>query len=369
MKEASVDIGKVYALRSQTGGEVTDENGNILETLEPNVQLRTMAQEQKWLVPDDCKVTKGNFKRALAALFLLGEGNTLPAGYTRLEYLESYERNSAWIQTGLKADRLNVDLTASHHVAISGDGNIVAGGAGNGWVYEIVGNTATSCGFVFKGSGDANWSMLSGLQAGQRWRTRVDFHTMTVEFSSGTLSRKVAINERYAHIEGNPYFGIFGLGSATLANRGYSNGYTEQVRIYNFSANYDGRTLVANYIPALDPTGAPCMFDTLRQKPFYNAGTGDFVYPTESTTYGLRRVLPDWGKLTPTGLRRLYHAPAGYKGDAYDYALEHGYKPIVETEQPEVGYWMPVWHDREDCIELEWVETEPPAEELSTIEA
>ena len=90
MKETSVDIGKVYALRSETGGEVTDENGKLLETLEPNVQLRTMAQEPKWLVPDDCKVTKGNFKRALAALFLLGGGkNILPAGYTRLAYLEA----------------------------------------------------------------------------------------------------------------------------------------------------------------------------------------------------------------------------------------------------------------------------------------
>ena len=117
MKETSVDIGKVYALRSQTGGQVTDENGNILETLEPNVQLRTMAQEQKWLVPDDCKVTKGNFKRALAALFLLGEGNAWLAALKKelsaildganISYRYSSAKRHLMILTDLSDDSLN----------------------------------------------------------------------------------------------------------------------------------------------------------------------------------------------------------------------------------------------------------------------
>ena len=106
------------------------------------------------------------------------------------------------------------------------------------------------------------------------------------------------------------------------------------------------------------------MFDLVSRKPFYNSGTGDFLYPTERTTYSLRRVIPDWGKLTENGLRRLYHAPANYKGELYDYALENGYKPIVETEQPEDGYWSPRWTETEDEIILEWVETEPPSDEF-----
>lgn len=109
------------------------------------------------------------------------------------------------------------------------------------------------------------------------------------------------------------------------------------------------------------------MFDLVSRKAFYNSGNGDFLYPTESpesTTYGLRRVLPDWGKLTENGLRRLYHAPANYQGELYDYALENGYKPIVEPEPPEEGYWAPHWTETEDEIVLEWVETEPPTDEL-----
>jgi hypothetical protein len=63
------------------------------------------------------------------------------------------------------------------------------------------------------------------------------------------------------------------------------------------------------------------------------------------------------------GLRRLYHAPANYAGELYDYALENGYKPLVEPEKPEDGYWLPQWHETEDEIVLEWVETEAPEEE------
>ena len=35
---------------------------------------------------------------------------------------------------------------------------------------------------------------------------------------------------------------------------------------------------VRDYLPALDGDGVPCMFDTVTQVPFYNAGTGDFLY-------------------------------------------------------------------------------------------
>jgi hypothetical protein len=70
-----------------------------------------------------------------------------------------------------------------------------------------------------------------------------------------------------------------------------------------------------------------------------------------------------YAQLTEHGVRRLYHVPKGYNGGKEEYAAEHGFKILVETPMPEEGYWIPEWHDREDCIELEWVETEPPAEQ------
>ena len=110
------------------------------------------------------------------------------------------------------------------------------------------------------------------------------------------------------------------------------------------------------------------MFDTVSRTPFYNAGSGDFVTPpTGASTYSLRarRVLPDWGKLTPTGLRRLYHVPEGYEGDMLQFAAENGFCPIVEEEPPAEGYWSPRWEEIGGVIYLRWVETAPP-EELAT---
>jgi hypothetical protein len=47
--------------------------------------------------------------------------------------------------------------------------------------------------------------------------------------------------------------------------------------------------------------------------------------------------------------------PEGYSSKA-EYAEANGFKLIVEPPMPEEGFWIPVWHDREDCIELEWEE-------------
>ena len=42
---------------------------------------------------------------------------------------------------------------------------------------------------------------------------------------------------------------------------------------------------VHNLIPALDPSGRPCMYDTVTQQPFYNLGTGEFGYELLDGTY------------------------------------------------------------------------------------
>ena len=118
-------------------------------------------------------------------------------------------------------------------------------------------------------------------------------------------------------------------------------------------------------IPCLDETGAPCLYDLISHKTFYNQGTGDFLYPSsEASTYSLRQQFPDWGKLTERGLRRLYHVPEGYTGDPYDYAIENGFKHIVETEKPSEGYWSPRWTETDDEIVLVWDEAEPPVEDI-----
>ena len=48
-------------------------------------------------------------------------------------------------------------------------------------------------------------------------------------------------------------------------------------RIYSCKI-WDNGTLVRDYIPALDASGKPCLYDKVNSKPYYNQGTGEFSY-------------------------------------------------------------------------------------------
>lgn len=124
--------------------------------------------------------------------------------------------------------------------------------------------------------------------------------------------------------------------------------------------------LTRDLVPALDQTGTPCMFDKVSRKNFYNAGTGDFLYPTTSTTYSLRRPQAEYAKMTDTGVRRLYHTPKGYEGTLEDYAIQNGFKHLIETESPneEGKYYSFKWVETDDTLTTEWFEVEPPQEEF-----
>lgn len=124
--------------------------------------------------------------------------------------------------------------------------------------------------------------------------------------------------------------------------------------------------LTRHLIPSIDKTGTPCMFDLVSRKNFYNAGTGQFIYPTTSTTYSLRRPQAEWAKMTDTGVHKIYHTPIGYEGSLEDYAVENGYKKLNETESPneEGKYYAFKWVETDDTLTTEWFEVDPPQEEF-----
>lgn len=47
-------------------------------------------------------------------------------------------------------------------------------------------------------------------------------------------------------------------------------------KIYSFSISHDNQSRI-NLSSCIDNTGTPCMFDTVTRKPFYNSGTGSFI--------------------------------------------------------------------------------------------
>lgn len=68
--------------------------------------------------------------------------------------------------------------------------------------------------------------------------------------------------------------------SALLFARHSSAGNVEEMsysRIYNMKI-YDNDILVRDYVPVLDATSRPCMFDKVEDKFYYNEGSGEFLY-------------------------------------------------------------------------------------------
>lgn len=282
----------------------------------------------------------------------------LPAGYRRLSYLESTGTqyiNTDYIpttQTGLRVECSTEDDNDYLPFATRND----SGDTRFACVRRRCGAQRRSS----AGYGWGAWVLLS--LTGETKITRTHYIGQLNWLNSGRVTFLDKINgdqaeEPLQRAAVTPKYPLY----LFACNVGGEANYLLDGKIYQADISERG-SVKATYVPALDPTGAPCMYDIVTRKPFYNKGTGDFIYPTQSATYSLRRVLPDWGKLTEHGLRRLYHTPVWYKGELYDYALENGYKPIVESEKPEEGYWTPKWVESSDEIVLEWIETEEPTE-------
>ena len=132
-------------------------------------------------------------------------------------------------------------------------------------------------------------------------------------------------------------------------------------RIY--SCRIKTKTATASFIPALDKLGTPGLYCPETKTFLTNLGTGDFLYPgAESAVATTDLDDKFYAKLTATGVRRLYHVPAGCNMTKDEYAAANGFKELVEPPAPLEGYWAPEWRETDTQLILEWVETEPPAE-------
>lgn len=327
----------------------------ITENIEFN--LRLLIDENKLVLQIGLETTQEQIAAINALLDrvlprnLVTEIDEMPLGFARLEYLEG---------TGTQYIDTTRDVTSETGVKIEYEEL-----QGDGTLHEVVG-TRTTGNFWFPprqstGGAESNkqefFYYTSGYTYMKNWgRVVVDLNYK----NAGTLYLENLIGDTYQRALPSkkdivlPPLKLFG-----------SSPYSKFIgRIWRCIVT-EGQEIVSHFLPAFDTeVGAPCMFDTTTRTPFYSFGTDDFTYPgkeTEAITYSLRNRI--YAQLTPNGIRRLYRVPTSYDGSKEEYAAENGFKLLIEPPMPEEGYWTPVWHDREDYIELEWVETEPPAEE------
>lgn len=207
-----------------------------------------------------------------------GKKIELPHGYTRLNYLEG--KGNQWIDTGLYVTPhcdMRIDITAC--------------------CMAPYGRSQTLFGVQrlnFPAVNRAQFAMLwldtydSFCNCRIEWGGQdIYYHNVLSDTSGNTFYRMYCDGSRFVAGDGEidvvaDYTNILGdeqAGSCLLfAVRRDLNPYNPFIgRVTYCLISYDN-TPAAEFIPALDPEGVPCMYDNVRKKPYYNQGGGQFAY-------------------------------------------------------------------------------------------
>lgn len=190
-------------------------------------------------------------------------GKKLPPGYIELEYLES--TGAQYIDTGIVPDNLTGLRELSSKRLETED--YVSSGA--------ISASVRFYGYCGLWSREISYGRGSYVHTGvylTNWNDYCDYRHNYMN------SRTILANE---HVLASNIVTISGITSNILMF-GYSSGTTTNVIKCRSRIKYlkltQGQKLVRSFIPALDPNDRPCMFDLVTRRPFYNQGTGEFLY-------------------------------------------------------------------------------------------
>lgn len=192
---------------------------------------------------------------------LPGDGE-LPAGYTRMEYLES--TGTQYIDTGVK-------LSSESEVLCKGtwakQRNVVAFVYGARQLYYVEAFTF----LANDGSGNSRFQYNEQL---------ITIDSIDGDFEIKQSGNLCFLNDNLITTFQEDVFETPVSAFLFYVNEQRSSGYTPCIcKIHSFSISQAG-SLQRNFIPCLDDKGVPCMFDTVTRRPFRNAATTgpDFLY-------------------------------------------------------------------------------------------
>lgn len=273
---------KWYAVTTDSSCTVTDANGKVLCTAEAGEQKYFLATTPSITLSDEgATVTKATFNCALAVLGLLGGGSDkLPAGYVRAEFLEG--TGTQWVETDFypngetefEIKYLIKELVYNMHFF----------GAREKWLINQYQLTANPDGmFIRYGTNNVFFGIWSAPE-------------LNVPTIASLLGNKAVIGSREGVIKRSAFecpSPLFVFGASQMGEIHENKFHGE---IYYFKLMSSG-TLVLDFVPALDTTGRPCMFDLVTRKPFYNSGTGQFIVGIKDAAQ-LRTVLRKLPDLT-----------------------------------------------------------------------
>lgn len=280
MKTIPTVEGKFYCVATSTSCDVTTEAGTLLGTAVAGQPLWFQAQkgDTTTLSDDNAEYSASRFNSApqqqLAVIGVLGGTDGLPAGYTRLAYLEStgtqYCKISTEVGSELFRSETDVLFTTEGLLQIMGFSTYA----------RYYWGVSTS-GLYTLGGGNE----LQGIQSNDRRLVifeNVD-NTSRLETDGKAISRTV--NETK---QDRTQYGVWGPASTHVAVNFCS------AKIFSLKL-FKANQLSSELLPAVDSSGAPCLFDRVMLQPFYNEGSGSFIVGIDSQSQlnKLLRRLPD----------------------------------------------------------------------------
>lgn len=271
--------GYVYTVTSPNGGTVTDAEGKLNKTVDAGDQVTVQAPSDSLTCSDDDAVIyKANFKAPLLALRLLGQGtNSLPAGYTRLSYIQG--TGQQYINTNATGNETSEVLCTFERTTTAGK-SVYCSGASNNLL----------CLFVW---GDRMDSLRFDWLTSQR--------TYPDTYPGGMVT--TVQSARGVTLNGQPIVGAFPEGAFTAKNirlftiDSTSASFTaDNVRLARWALTNGGQP-VRDMVAVIDPAGIPGMYDRVTQTLFKSARGGNFVagVGTVAQLTNLLRNLPATG--------------------------------------------------------------------------
>ena len=170
----------------------------------------------------------------------------LPAGYTRLEYIES---------TGTQY--INTNINGSTNAVIDMQGTARSNET---VVFMLVPINATT----YRNGFGQYRDQIAGAPSFDIATRRI----YNVSYTSDSLTVNGITNSSF-YIANNANLGLFG--SAATSGRRIANAKLYSAKIYN------NDTLLRNFIPAKNPNNVIGMYDTVSGQFFTNSGSGDFT--------------------------------------------------------------------------------------------
>lgn len=289
--------GYVYTVTSPNGGTVTDATGVLNKAVDAGDQVTVTAPSDSLTCSDDdAVITKANFKPAALALRLLGGGDNLPAGYTRVYFLNS--SGTQYIDTEVyNFESFILDYRSS----------------GGSYWNNILGHIPTGCTRRFAATSGQYVAVFNPNQSYVRGSTTLNPKVRNKLEYSISMGGNFVLNGEIitlTYIDQNPKYDeqkvdlsayLFACNLGTSLSYGYAE-------IYGCTMLDNAGTKVRDFLPALGPDGTPCMFDLVSKQAFRNAGSGQFIV---GMTLAQARKL---GKL-PEGTILTISLPVGYDSD------------------------------------------------------